>query len=276
MAARRDPEKLLEKYKVTPEELEVMLKSKSQAAPSKGQIWQDYFGKHAVFGIISDTHIGHEMFDKPFAENVAKQFKARGIDTVYHCGDILEGMSGRPGHIYELSEIGFEQQMDAASEVIGDIFGDFYVRGITGNHDQWYIKKNNGGVNPGVELEHRLENYVHLGDNEADIEIGPNTKMKLFHAGDGSAYATSYKMQKLVESFTGDEKPHIVVEGHYHKALYMFLRNVHCIEGATLCGQTSWMRGKKIPAHKGAWIIDVEMGKGGIGKFSPEFLPGYK
>ena len=83
-------------------------------------------------------------------------------------------------------------------------------------------------------------------------------------------------MQKLMESFTGGEKPNILVQGHYHKALYMFNRNIHGLEAGTMCGQTSWMRGKKIPAHKGFWIIDLSLGKGGIGKFAPAFYPGYK
>lgn len=145
---------------------------------------------------------------------------------------------------------------------------------FTGN--SWYHKKNNAGLIVGRELEDALPNYTHLGEDEANVQLRRNITMKLFHPNDGTAYAISYKMQKAMEAFTGGEKPNILLQGHYHKALYMFNRNIHGLDCGTLCGQTRWMRGKKIPAHKGFWIIDIEMGEGGIGKFSPSFYPGYK
>jgi hypothetical protein len=55
----------------------------------------------------------------------------------------------------------------------------------------------------------------------------------------------------------------------------MFNRNIHCIEGGTLCGQTGWMRGKKIPAHKGFWILEFDISKRGITRFVPHFYPAY-
>jgi len=83
-------------------------------------------------------------------------------------------------------------------------------------------------------------------------------------------------MQKLMESFGGGEKPEILAEGHYHKALYMFNRNIHGIESGTMCDQTGWMRGKKIPAHTGFWILDIyHAKKGGVERINPQFVPLY-
>jgi predicted phosphodiesterase len=98
----------------------------------------------------------------------------------------------------------------------------------------------------------------------------------LFHPNDGTAYATSYKIQKLAESFEGGKKPHILIEGHYHKALYAFIRNIHCFESGTLCSQTQFMRGKKISAHKGFFIVELEASKNGIESISPKFYPAYE
>ena len=197
------------------------------------------------------------------------------VDKIYQAGDILEGMSGRDGQIYELSEIGYQKQMEKAVKMFR-LLKDFQVYGIDGNHDEWYQNKANMGIIVGQELEKNVENYTHLGQMEADVELRPDITMKLYHGRDGTAYAVSYKMQKLMESLTGGEKPNVILSGHYHKALYMFNRNIHGLECGTMCGQTGWMRGKKIPAHKGFWIADIELGKGGIGKFAPQFFPGYK
>jgi len=267
--------RLCKKYKLTESELERVVKSNMNEAPQKSRVFKDYFTDRVKIGVFSDAHIGHEMFDEAFFRHMVKTFKKEKVDRVFQSGDILEGMSGRPGHIYELSQIGYHNQMKKAVSMFR-LLKDFKVAGIDGNHDGWYQKKGDAGVIVGNELEKRLDNYTHLGQMEADVKIAPNITMKLYHGGDGTAYAISYKMQKLMESFTGGEKPAVVLSGHYHKALYMFNRNIHGLECGTLCGQTGWMRGKKIPAHKGFWILDMKVGKGGIGMFKPAFYPGYK
>lgn len=268
-------ERIVKKHGLTDSELERVLTSTKNSAPQKKQVFKDYHTGKLKIGVFSDCHIGHEMFDEPFFKYMVSTFKKERVDKVYQVGDILEGMSGRDGHIYELSEIGYDKQMKKAIQMF-ELLKDFKVYGIDGNHDGWYQKKGNGGVIVGSELESKVEHYTHLGQMEADVELKPGVTMKLYHAGDGTAYAVSYKMQKLMESFTGGEKPNVVLSGHYHKALYMFNRNIHGLECGTMCGQTSWMRGKKIPAHKGFWIVDMDIGKAGIGKFAPEFFPGYK
>jgi len=265
---------LFEKSGLTAKELGVLLKSPEPGKPKR--IYNHSTSRREIaFGIVSDTHIGQEKFDEALFASAGKVFRKEGIEKVYHAGDILEGMSGREGQIYELKQIGFQQQIEEAERLMKKYWNGFNVYGINGNHDLWYKKKNNGGLDVGKELELRVPNYHHLGDEEADIKLGPGVVMKLFHPGDGTAYATSYKMQKAMEAFEGGKKPQILVEGHYHKALYMFNRNIHGIEAGTLCGQTGWMRGKKIPAHKGFWIVKANIGQKGITKFEPTFYPAY-
>ncbi len=228
--------------------------------------------KRARFGVISDTHIGAESFDENALMRAFDYFKKEKVDAIYHCGDILEGMSGRPGHVYELKQIGLKSQMKYATDLLSQTDIDIYA--ITGNHDQWYLKKGDMGVDIGTLLEDKLSNFHYLGLNEADIVIGKDVKMKLIHPNDGSAYATSYKLQKLIESFNEDEKPQLVFEGHYHKALNMYSRGVHGYEAGTLCDQSEFMRLKKLQAHKGAWLIDVYMKPriGGIDRVTSTFL----
>ena len=234
--------------------------------------------KHLRIGIISDTQIGVKQFDEGLFARAGKTFKKENVKAVYHAGDILEGMSGREGNIYELEYIGFSQQIKYAVKLWKKYFRGLKTYGITGNHDLWFLKKNNGGVDVGEELESRLgiDNFEYLGQNEVDIKLAPRIIMKLFHPNDGSAYAFSYKLQKLVESLESGRKPNILVEAHYHKAIYMFLRNIHAIEAGTICGQTEWMRGKKIAAHKGFWILEIKISSSGIFEFIPHFYPSYE
>jgi len=227
--------------------------------------------KRARFGVISDTHIGAESFDEDAMLKTFDFFKKEKVDAIYHCGDILEGMSGRPGHIYELKQVGLDAQLNYAADLLSQT--DIPIYGITGNHDQWYMKKGDMGVDVGTLLENKLKNFTYLGMNEADIIMGKGVKMKLMHPNDGSAYATSYKLQKLIESFTEDEKPQLLFEGHYHKSLNMYSRGVHGYEAGTLCNQSEFMRLKKLQAHKGAWMVDAFIKpKGGIDRVTSTFL----
>ena len=265
---------LVDSAGLSPSELAIVLRQRGQGT-SDIRTYDHSRTGHVKIGIISDTHIGHKKFDEGFMKYAAETFKKEGIKDVYHSGDICEGMSGRPGHVYELQYVGFSQQVGAAARIFKQYFKDFNLYGITGNHDDWFKMKSDIGANVGEELQHRVPNFKYLGENEALIKLGPKTTLMLFHPGDGTAYATSYKMQKLVESLEGGSKPNVLVEGHYHKAMYMFNRNIHTLEAGTLCGQTGWMRGKKIPAHKGFWILEMNLNKRGITKFSPHFFPAY-
>jgi len=63
---------------------------------------------------------------------------------------------------------------------------------------------------------------------------------------------------------------------HFHKAEYLFYRNIHIIQTAALEGQTKFMRGKSLQSMKGIWVLDIYSSAGGqIDKFSPSFYPSY-
>lgn len=229
--------------------------------------------RHVKFLAFGDAHIGHKDFSQGLFDLMVKHVRREKPDFAVNAGDTLEGMSGRPGHVYELSQVGFQEQISKASELMGALRIPIY--GIDGNHDGWYFKKGDAGVVVGEELERRVKDYHFLGQNEGSLSLGGKTKILLFHPNDGSAYAVSYKLQKLIESFDGGDKPGIVVEGHYHKALYMFVRNVHGFEAGTLCAQTGWMRGKKLSAHMGYWLVDVFLDRRGVNRLEQCFVPFY-
>jgi len=214
----------------------------------------DFSGRNARIGVMSDTHIGSKYFNPQLFDKVIKYFEKKKVDGIYHAGDILEGMSGRAGHIYELDAIGLDAQLDLAIKYLSSTALPIFA--ITGNHDDWYRQKADIGADVGKLLEQRLHNFKFLGLNEADVILN-GTKIKLFHPAKGTAYALSYQGQKLVESFDDKNKPDIVLNGHYHKALFMNVRDVNYFECGTIQNQSGWMRSKNIPAHTGAWIIDI-------------------
>lgn len=260
------------KYGLAKQEFKDLVKSATKKPSKHKHVVQDFSATGSIKAlVISDTHIGYNKFhEELFMEAVNR---SKDCDVVLHPGDHVEGMSGRDGHIYELSEVGYQAQLNKARELYSLFDKPMY--GIDGNHDQWAKIKGNAGLIVGEELDLTVKNYTHLGEWEGDFVVN-NLIIKLFHANDGSAYANSYKGQKLVESFTGGEKPHVVLSGHYHKALYQFTRNVHQYECGTICGQSVYMRGKKLAAHMGFWVLTINYNKLGVSSIKSEFVPGYE
>ena len=242
--------------------------------PEKVRNTYDHFydSKNVRIGIIADTHIGSKDFDEKLFYDSIKIFDKEKVSGIYHCGDIIEGMSNREGHIYELNILGVSNQLKKASELLS-----LYkqpVHFITGNHDEWSNKKSNQGVIIGDLLESMIPNSKFLGEYFADINLADNIKMRLTHEG-SSAYALSYSGQKRINAIQGGDKPDIICNGHIHKALYMFYRNIHFIEAGTFQGQTPFMRMKGSPSMKGFYVLDIGFNKKGVNEFVPKFYPGY-
>jgi len=265
--------KLIEE--LSPKEREILLKQLGGHNPAEvPKVDLNLSTRHEKAGFFSDPHVGEENFKEYLWHKMCQHFIKNKIEIVYCAGDNLEGMSGRDGQIYNLKDIGFSSQIKHLEQLI-TAYPKLQFYAIDGNHDEWYKIRNNGGLVVGEELAQRCKNWHFLGCMEADVKLTPKATLKLYHGRDGTAYADSYKLQKLIESFTGGEKPNVVLSGHYHKYVVIERRNVIGIEAGTLCGQSSWMRGKKIPAHCGYGIIDMYFNKKGLDRVKHEWVPDY-
>ena len=251
----------------------ILMKVPEQKANKVTRDWQG--NKVIRFGVVSDTHMGSKYTQMTFLRHLYDVFEAEGLDTVYHAGDISEGnYTNRPGHIYEVCAHGFDQQKDYIIKKYPhkDSIKTYY---ICGNHDKTHMM--NGGADIGKAIEREREDMIFLGWDNAQIELTPNCILELNHPGDGASYAISYSLQKYMDSITGGDKPSILVNGHHHKAMSIFYRNIHAMEAGSTQAQTPFMRGKKLAAHVGAYIITVHVDdEGTVVRFLPEFIPLYK
>lgn len=143
-------------------------------------------GERIRIGHITDTHIGSTFFDDHRLYQAFDEFKKEGVDFITHSGDVSEGMSNRPGHIYELSEIGFQKQKDKCVKLFSQ-WTDTDIYAIDGNHDQWFIKSN--GANIVKSIDESLPNFHFLGHDEGDISLKGKAVLKLWHGGDGNCFS---------------------------------------------------------------------------------------
>lgn len=228
-------------------------------------------GDTVTIGILTDTHIGSKYTDDGLVASALVEMDRQNVDIIVHAGDVTEGMSGRDGHVYELSHIGFQAQREAAVKLFSAVDVPIYF--ISGNHDRWYLRKSDIGADIVADIA-KETGGKYLGHDEGDITIN-GVVVRLWHGEDAGSYAVSYRIQKIVESFTGGEKPNVLIAGHTHKSAYIFDRNVHVISAGCIQSQSKWMRGKRIAAHRGFWIAKMTVSDGEVKKFAPTWYPLY-
>jgi len=264
-------EKIAEKYSDI--ELKQMLQSPS-FIPTFEEESYSFEGTEITFGAFGDTHIGSQYTDESFIKMALDEFEKQGCSFIVHGGDVTEGMSGRDGHVYELTHMGYQEQKDAAIRCLSPWKKPIYM--ISGNHDLWYMKKGDIGANIVKDICEKLPNAHYLGMHEGDVVVG-NCKIKLWHGEDASSYSTSYRLQKIVESLSGGEKPAILLCSHTHKQGYFFERNIQVVSLGSMQKQSAWMRYKRLAAHVGFFIIKMAIDREGhVLWFEPRWYPFYK
>ena len=225
------------------------------------------------FAIIGDTQLGSKYAQISHLKNFYELCALEGIKDVYHTGDVTDGLKMRSGHEYELYKTSADDMVQDVIENYPRIEG-ITTHFITGNHDASIYKQ--VGYDIGNTISEKRPDMKYLGRDCALIFLTPNCKLELRHPWDGTAYALSYKPQKMIEAMESDSKPNILAIGHYHKAEYMFYRNVHCLQTGCFQGQTPYTRGKGISVHMGGWIVTIHVDKNGtITRFGSEFIPYY-
>lgn len=236
----------------------------------------DYYGEHARFGVLSDTHYGSLYANRSLGNLAYKTLKKEGVRTVYHCGDICDGEGMYHGQEYEIYAHGADAQVNEVVKRYPE-FDDMTTYFITGGHDRSFWKR--AGIDIGEKISAKRKDLVYLGPEEMDVVFhkGGHPRIRLSHPGKGTAYALSYHPQKYVEAITGGEKPDVILFGHYHKAEHLpCLRNIEVIQAGCMQHQTPFMRRNNSAAHQGFWLIDLWMSKRGRPRrFKGEFFPYY-
>lgn len=230
--------------------------------------------KQIVFGLMGDTQINSKYTQLTYLHQFYLECSKRGVHDVYHTGDIDEGEQMRMGHQYECYNQGAD---DHIAEIVKNYprINGITTHFITGNHDASIYKR--CGVDIGKRIAMERPDMDYLGRDCARVNITPNCIMELRHPWDGTAYALSYKPQKMLDGMEADSKPNILAIGHYHKIEYLFYRNVHCFQTGCFQAQTPFTRGKGISVHLGGWIITVTVdSEGHVLRISPEMIPFYK
>lgn len=239
-------------------------------APSSGQrhVYEARQDGSYYFGFCGDSHLGSKYERLDVLHDLYDKFAAAGVDRVYHTGNWIEGEARF--NKFDISVYGMDAQCNylAANYPTKPGLVTYAVAGD--DHEGWYGQRE--GVDIGKHAERIMrengrEDWINLGYMEAFVELrhknGSGSQMLVMHPGGGSSYAYSYRPQKIVEHFSGGEKPGVLVMGHYHKMSFDIIRNVWTIQAGCSQDQTPFMRKKGIDAHVGGGICKLSQDERG-------------
>jgi hypothetical protein len=227
------------------------------------------------FAIVGDRHHGNLCCDVSAIAAFSAEVERLGITDVLDAGDMLDGHGVYRGQEFELKHVGFEAQAKAFAAESPQ--GSFTTHFITGNHDASFTRR--VGVSVGDRLSADRPDFHFLGADTASVELknesGTRCRIQLIHPDGGTAYALSYKVQKIVEQLEGGSKPDILAVGHFHKAEFIpQYRNVAVFQTGTFERQTPFMARNGLSAHVGGWIVEYCRGKS-ANRVRAEFISFY-
>lgn len=218
-------------------------------------------GDRIKVAIVSDTHWGSKYQQLTyFKEFVAYAMKQK-VQAFIHGGDMVDGPPQmHAGHLQNIFLHTYDAQRAYGLDQLPELGVPWYI--ISGNHDESWLKNNAGPVVEDICSMRSDLNFV--GQSAGYIRFG-DVLIYVCHPHDGSSYALSYKLQKRIEAFSPDAKPHIALLGNYHKATHLpAYRNVEGFLLPSFQSQTPFMVGKALSSIIGGIILEfgVELGKG--------------
>ncbi len=238
-------------------------------------------GKWHKFGLLGDTHLCSKWARLDVLRALYDIYEREGVTTVLHAGNIVDGECRFNRHELVVKS-GFEPQAEYLAAEYPQRKGieTWFITGE--DHEGWWVQRE--GINVGERLQQTAQKAGRndlrwIGHTERDIYFkakNGSAWARIMHPGGGTAYAISYTTQKLVESFQGGEKPHMLFVGHYHKYEHGYPREVHVVQSGCVQDQSSFMRRRKIQAHVGGAIVRFHQSDSGeISRFVCEWIPFY-
>jgi hypothetical protein len=231
-----------------------------------------------VFGAFGDLHAASKHTRWDVRADLIRETEAAGAQAIFDTGNWIDGEANF--NRYDLEVVGLEQQCQLLAKRHPRTRLPIYA--VAGDdHEGWYAQREGIDVGKYAETVMRAAGHVwtDLGYIEAHVTLrnansGKKATLAVVHPGGGSAYALSYSIQKIVESYEGGEKPHVGLYGHYHKLWAGIIRNIWCVQTGCQQDQTPFMRKKRLEAHVGGVIVTLRQDPrtGAIVRMTPDIL----
>jgi predicted phosphodiesterase len=237
--------------------------------PKSQDIIHQIKGDKWKVAVMSDLHIGSNVFKKDEMQTFVKYALDSGVETFLLPGDIIDGTKVYFGMEYEQSIPGIDNQISYFEEIFPKVPKAFM---IIGNHE--YASFKSIGKNIGLDICRNRPDFKYIGCMEGRVTIN-GILMELFHGQGSGAYTLSYKLQKRIENYVPGNKPRFLFMGHYHQAVSITSRNVSAYLCGSFQGANTFSKGLNLPNVTGGWILEIMSDGDEVNSVKSEFIQFY-
>lgn len=231
-------------------------------------------GRRYRFAVISCTQIGSKYQQMTHLHTFYARCRSRGITTVFHCGDVVDGSKVYKGQEYELFLHGADEQREYVVKHYPHYEG-ITTKMLLGNHDESFWKTDGYNIVAAICRDPRRPDLEYVGDYLAFANID-GIRIALMHGAGGAAYARSYRLQKIIEQFASNQKPHMLFLGHYHIQCHLpQYRNVEGFMMGCFQSQTPFLTRLGLQPCIGGLIVEMRVDDKGILSVTTEWVPFY-
>jgi hypothetical protein len=214
------------------------------------------------FGAIANTRIGNSLSRLDTLDAFYRICQRKGIKTVFHCGDILEGVERKAtqGEVL-LHEADAQVKYFTKAFPLVEGVETYFI--TAPHHEGSFIDSDRLQIGAYMEAMARKNGRTdlhYLGHREVDVHVkvgGETAIVRLAHVTGNVPYADSYPMQKYIESMQGGTKPHVVLMGHTGKLETILYREVWGVQVGSFIDQTPSMRAGRRSTQVGGQIIEL-------------------
>ncbi len=230
-------------------------------------------------GLVSDTHLCSNAERLDLVNLAYNTFEARGITTVLHSGDLVDGQDVYRGHNNNIKVFGDMAQ--------AKYFITKYPRkqnvttyAISGNHDlATYLKTENDVVSlivNGFRYEGRdvqgRDDIKYLGHYAHRIIFPQQVTVELIHPLGSNPYSKSYKQQRRSENMDRNTRPDLQVSGHFHDFNFLWAGGTYFLAMPGFQDATEYFKRLGLPRGMGFVILHYRIKEGRFVSLSPELF----
>jgi hypothetical protein len=182
--------------------------------------------------------------------------RKEGIHHVFHCGDISEGLYSSKSPYYDsIFEHDTFLQADYIIEHYPSVEG-ITTYFITGDQDHTHVKENDTSIGRLISSERK--DMIYLGHTRCTVNIR-DFKLMVHHPKGKIAYTVSYKPQRYISAMRSEDKPDMLLHGHWLQCDDMNFRDVQEFSVPGLIATTPRIKDEGIENETGALFLDITL-----------------
>lgn len=206
---------------------------------------------HVKLGLLGDTHLASKYDDIPSLNRAYDMIEDKGVDVVFHSGDLVDGIVSTPGYFSELKEKTYTGQLEYAIDRYPKYSGKTLV--VSGNHDDYWYRLT--GKEIIKDVADKRDDIEYLGSSRRIINID-GLRVNVLHGKfkDSNPINNIYSYLDNIPDY---KKPDIVHSGHYHTGKYQDYEGIEMFRSGAFMHQTPHDKKKGKMPEDAMYFVDV-------------------